>query len=160
MESGKFLKSINVATEALSICDAACTDCMLRSTCHGCKATNDCPFGKQCFIAAMICAYGKEKLEAFKQKLIAEFNALHVEGMPKVEQLYALAGRFVNLVYPLPNGESVKFLDDDAIYLGSQLQSTTNRHLCYGMIAGEDFLLVSCYEADGQNPQLLVYQKR
>ena len=65
---------------------------------------------------------GEEKFDEFKNQLIVEVNALHIEGMPKVESLNALVGRYVNLEYKLPNGKSVKFLDDRATYLGNQLE--------------------------------------
>lgn len=66
---------------------------------------------------------GKEKFEEFKQKIIHEFNTLlHSEGLPKVENLNVLSGSFINLEYRLPNGQTVKFLDDNATYLGSQLE--------------------------------------
>ena len=48
---------------------------------------------------------GKEKLEEFKAQLIHEFNTLlHIEGLPKVENLNVLSGSFINLEYTLPNG--------------------------------------------------------
>ena len=52
------------------------------------------------------------QFEAFKKQLINEINDLHIEGMPKLERLSALVGAYVNLEYPLPNGNKVKFIDD------------------------------------------------
>ena len=49
-------------------------------------------------------------------------KGLHIEGMPKVEKLNALVGGYINLEYRLPNGQTVKFLDDNATYLGNQLE--------------------------------------
>lgn len=49
-------------------------------------------------------------------------KVLHIEGMPKVEKLNALVGGYINLEYRLPNGQTVKFLDDKATYLGNQLE--------------------------------------
>ena len=66
---------------------------------------------------------GAEAFEAFKQELIDEINALNVAGMPKLEKLNALVGGYVNLGYTLPNGSTVKFLNDNATYLGNQLES-------------------------------------
>ena len=63
------------------------------------------------------------QFEEFKQKLIDEINDLHVEGMPKVEKLNALVGKYVNLEYRLPGGQKAKFLDDETTYLGNQLES-------------------------------------
>ena len=101
---------------------------------------------------------GKEKLEEFKEQLIHEFNTLlHIEGLPKVENLNVLPGEFVNMEYTLSNGEKVKFLDDKQTYLGSQLEGETK---CYGIVANMDFLLVCTYEENGENPELVIYKKR
>ena len=37
-----------------------------------------------------------------KKQLIAEFNALDIAGMPEVQRLNALVGKYVNLEYTLP----------------------------------------------------------
>ena len=103
---------------------------------------------------------GKEKFEEFKQKLIKEFNDLHVDGMPKVEKLNALVGGYINLEYRLPNGKTVKFLDDNATYLGNQLECEFGGNRCFGIAGNMDFLLVCTYEEDGKNPELVVYKKR
>ena len=103
---------------------------------------------------------GKEKLEEFKQQLIHEFNTLlHIEGLPKVENLNVLSGEFINMEYTLPNGEKVKFLDDKQTYLGSQLESDFGGR-CFGIAANMDFLLVCTYEENGENPELVIYKKR
>ena len=104
---------------------------------------------------------GKEKFEEFKTQLIYEFNTLlHIEGLPKVEDLYVLAGSFINTEYRLPNGEKVKFLDDNATYLGNQLECEFGGSRCFGIAANMDFLLVSTYEENGENPELVIYKKR
>lgn len=59
------------------------------------------------------------QFEAFKEQLIKEINDLQIDGLPKVDKLYALAGETVNLEYTLPNGQHVKFLDDQKTYLGN-----------------------------------------
>ncbi len=100
------------------------------------------------------------QFEAFKKQLIDEINELHVEGMPKVESLNALVGRFVNLEYRLPNGTQVKFLDDQTTYLGNQLESEYGGDRCFGVLANMDFILVCTYEAEGENPELVIYKKR
>ena len=41
------------------------------------------------------------QFEEFKKKLINEINELNVDGMPKVEKLNALVGKYVNLEYRL-----------------------------------------------------------
>ena len=103
---------------------------------------------------------GKERLEACKEQLIHELNTLlHIEGLPKVENLNVLPGEFVNLEYTLPNGEKVKFLDDQQTYLGSQMECESGDK-CFGIVANMDFLLVCAYEENGENPELLIYKKR
>jgi len=103
---------------------------------------------------------GEEEFEQFKARLISEFNALNMEGMPRVESLNALVGGYVNVEYRLPNGKSVKFLDDAATYLGTQLESEICQGLCFGLVANMDFLLVCSYGEGGENPELLLYKKR
>lgn len=97
---------------------------------------------------------------AFKQQLIREINDLHIEGMPKLEKLSALVGKYVNLAYRLPNGQTVQFLDDQRTYLGSQLECEFGGDRCFGVLADMDFLLISTYEKDGANPELVLYKKR
>ena len=103
---------------------------------------------------------GEEKFDEFKKQLIDEINALHIEGMPKVEQLNALVGGYVNLEYRLPNGKTVKFLDDGATYLGNQLECEFGGDRCFGIVANMDFILICTYEANGENPELVLYKKR
>lgn len=100
------------------------------------------------------------QFEAFKKKLIEEINDLHIEGMPKVETLNALVGKYVNLAYRLPNGAKIRFLDDQTTYLGTQLESEMTGEFCFGVLANMDFILVCTYEAGGKNPELLLYKKR
>lgn len=100
------------------------------------------------------------QFEAFKKQLIEEINGLHIEGMPEVTKLNALVGKFVNLEYKLPNGSIVKYLDDQTTYLGNQLESEIVDGLCFGVIANMDFILICAYEAEGANPELLLYKKR
>ena len=104
---------------------------------------------------------GKEKFDQFKQTLIDEFNTLlHVEGLPKVDNLNVLSGDYINLEYRLPNGQIVKFLDDNATYLGNQLECEFGGDRCFGIAANMDFLLVCTYEENGENPELVIYKKR
>lgn len=98
--------------------------------------------------------------EAFKQQLIAEINALHIDGMPQLTKLNALVGSYVNLEYRLPNGNKVKFLNDQTTYLGNQLECETDRTKCFGVLANVDFIMVCTYEENGENPELLLYKKR
>lgn len=103
---------------------------------------------------------GEEKFAEFKKQIMNEFNDLHIEGMPKVENLNALAGNFINLEYKLPNGKIVNFLDDDATYLGNQLECEFGGNRCFGLVANMEFVLVCTYEKNGANPELVLYKKR
>lgn len=100
------------------------------------------------------------QFEEFKKQLIDEINGLHIEGMPKLEQLNALVGKYVNLEYRLPNGTNAKFLDDGTTYLGNQLESEFGGDRCFGILANMDFILICTYEAEGKNPELVLYKKR
>ena len=100
------------------------------------------------------------RFEAFKKKLIDEINALSIEGMPKVERLNALVGKYVNLEYRLPNGMNVRFLDDEATYLGNQLESPSEEGRCFGVLANMEFILICTYGVDGADPELVLYKKR
>ena len=57
-------------------------------------------------------------------------------------------------------GQKVKFLDDGKTYLGNQSESEFGGDRCFGILAGMDFILISTYEADGENPELIFYKKR
>lgn len=100
------------------------------------------------------------QFEAFKRQLIDEINALQIEGMPHIERLNALVGKYVNLEYRLPNGMNVKFLDDEKTYLGNQLECEFGGDRCFGVLANMDFILISTYEAEGINLELVLYKKR
>ncbi|MBE5787410.1 MAG: helix-turn-helix domain-containing protein [Clostridiales bacterium] len=103
---------------------------------------------------------GEDGFDRFKAQLLDEFNALQIPGLPKIEKLYVLSGSFINLEYMLPNGVKIKFLDNQATYLGNQLPCEFGGSRCFGIAAGMDFLLVCTYEAEGANPELVLYRKR
>jgi len=103
---------------------------------------------------------GNGAFEEFKKKLIEEINALNIEGMPKLEKLNALVGSYINLEYRLPNGRTVKYLDDNATYLGNQLECEFGGSRCFGIAANMEFILVCTYEENGENPELVIYKKR
>ena len=102
---------------------------------------------------------GDGQFGELKQQLIRELNDLHLQGMPPVRTLGFLMGWYINLEYRLPGGQTVKFLDDDATYLGTQLESEDGGR-CFGIAANMDFLLVCTYEENGENPELILYKKR
>lgn len=100
------------------------------------------------------------QFDEFKEQLIREINALNIEGLPKIEKLNALVGKYVNLEYTLPNGGKVKFLDDNKTYLGNQLSSEFGGERCFGVLANMDFILICTYDAEAKNPELVLYKKR
>ena len=91
---------------------------------------------------------------------IDEINALNIEGMPEVEKLNALVGSYVNFAYRLPNRNTVRFLEDNATYLGNQLECVFGGERCFGVLANMEFILVCTYEKNGVNPELIIYKKR
>ena len=100
------------------------------------------------------------QFDEFKKQLIREINDLHIDGLPRVDKLNALVGKYVNLEYTLPNGKRVKFLDDQNTYLGNQLESEFGGDRRFGIVANMDFILVCTYEGNGDDPELLIYKKR
>ncbi len=100
------------------------------------------------------------EFDEFKKKLIDEINGLNIEGMPKVEKLNALVGKYVNLEYRLPNGQKAKLLDEGTTYLGNQLESEFGGDRCFGVLANMDFILISTYGPNGSDPELVLYKKR
>ncbi len=97
-----------------------------------------------------------------RQGLIDEINALNIDGMEKVTELYPLAGNFVNLEYPLPNGNRVAFLKNDETYLGAQVKNffDDSDKTCYGVIARESFILVCEYGENAVNPEIVIFKRR
>ena len=149
----------------IGICGTNCEDCDLfkNSKCSGCINTNSCPFGKKCFIAKYIEIGGKESFEEIKKELINEINSLTIDGMSKIDDLIPLNGAFVNLEYRLPNGINVRFLNEDEIYLGTQIECEFNDgelNRYFGIVANMNFILVSEYDEDGNNTELILYKKR
>ena len=148
-----------------SLCGYHCEECEYgkQHGCKGCSETGGCPMTRQCFVAKYILTGGKEKYEEFKNQLMDEINSLNIPGMPKITELGPLNGEFVNLAYPLPSGENIKFVYDDDIYLGTQVESEFNDGeliRCFGILANMDFILVSEYGANGADPELIIYKKR
>ena len=144
------------------LCGAYCSACQYKENCRGCVETSGCPFGKQCEIAKYILIGGMDKYLEFKRGLIDELNALNIQGMEEIEELYPLVGRYVNLEYTLPSGQKVKLLNDDEMYLGNQLKNVYDEssERCYGVVACASFLLVCEYGEGTSNPEIVIFKRR
>jgi len=149
-----------------TICGIDCSVCSYIKICGGCIATHGQPFGKDCVIAKCcldkgqnFCSECPEGSCIFQEKLIEEFNNLGIADMEVVTKLNALKGSYVNLEYTLPSGQTVRFLDDNKIYIGYQLEKK-NSSRCYGIVADEKFLLVCEYGKDGTDAEIVVFKNR
>lgn len=140
-----------------SICGIDCTKCKLSSTCNGCAKTEGKPFGAECMVALCL-KDGENVLCELKKNLIVAFNALGIQDMEEVTELNALKGSFINIEYYLPNGQILKFWDDNRIYLGNQLPKK-NSDRCYGIVADEKYLMVSEYSAYGSDAEIIVFKR-
>lgn len=148
----------------MTICGADCTQCALHQTCRGCEATGGRPFGGRCVVAECCRGRGQKTCAdcarcTCRQKLMAECNALQLQDAPPVTELFALNGALVNLEYPLPGGQRVKFWKDQNIYLGTQVPKAGSDR-CYGFTADEEYLLVCEYGPGGAQPQIVALQRR
>ncbi len=92
-----------------------------------------------------------------KQQLIDEVNALGISDMPKIDNLFVLQGSMINMEYNV-NGNSVRFLDDQAIYWGSQVEKGDGR--CYGIACDEHHIFVSEYGKDGADAEVVLFKRR
>ena len=142
-----------------TLCGANCNKCGFKENCKGCVETCGKPFGGKCIAAEYIKIGGISAFDEFKKQIISEFNALKIEGMPKITELFCLCGSFVNLEYPLANGTTIKFLDDKNIYLGTQVDCEFVDR-CFGLVADMNFLLVCEYGENGTNPEIVLYKRR
>lgn len=149
-----------------TICGIDCSNCGFKEGCGGCMTTGGQPFGSKCMVADCCINKGHEHCDKcinkpceLKKQLINEFNALGISDMKKVTDLYSLKGAYVNLEYTLASGQTIKFWDDNKIYLGSQI-CKENSNRCYGLTADENCLLVCEYGDNGADPEIIVYKKR
>lgn len=100
----------------------------------------------------------ERELSELKQQLTEEINALGIDGLI-VDDLNLLPGAYVNLEYPLPNGTTVKFLNDNDVYLGNQIERKDSER-CYGVVADGMFILVCEYGCNGANPEIVLYKRK
>lgn len=149
----------------ITLCGFDCTGCPLKEHCAGCSATNGQPFGDTCVLALCCRDHGCANCGnvfampcKLKDRLVAAFNALDIEDMEPVTDLTALRGAFVNLEYTLPGGQTVKFWNDNRIYLGNRV-CKKNSDRCYGLAADEHYLLVCECSENGADAEIIVYKK-
>ncbi len=141
-----------------SICGINCDECPMKAQCKGCEATDGHPFGGSCVTCEAIKCGGNQMLLERKQSLIKEFRALGIKELENLNDLCALAGFYVNLEYPLINGNKIKLINDNDIYLGYQVEKE-NSERCYGLITDGKMLIVAEYGCNGADPELIIYKK-
>jgi hypothetical protein len=129
-----------------------CKECDRLSACGGCERCQGHPFGGSCV------AERNKDFPLLKRQLIGEINAFGIAGLA-VDDLNLLTGSYVNLPYPLANGSTVRFLKDDDIYLGNQVERADSDR-CYGIVANEDFILVCEYGCNDSDPEIVLYTRR
>jgi len=141
-----------------TICGTNCCDkCDKRKECGGCLKCNGHPFNGKCIAAEYIKKHSLKDYQVYVLKLVKRINDLKIKDL-EVENLFLLNGSYVNLEYKLPNGQKTKFLKDENIYLGCQVEIPNNQK-CYGVITDGKFILVSKYGCNGSNPELVLYRK-
>jgi len=96
-------------------------------------------------------------MSPIKQQLIEEVNALGINDLPKINNLFVLQGSFINMEYTI-NGNKVKLLDDNTSYWGTQVEKADGR--CYGVACDEHYILVSEYGKDGADATLVMMKRR
>ena len=142
-----------------SICGLdCCAACPKKAACGGCRETGGHPFGGSCVAAACIERGGTDAFDGWKRAAIAELNALSIPDL-HVESLTPLNGFYVNLEYRLPNGQAVKLLEDNKVYLGNQIERP-GQERCDGVVADETYLLVCEYGCNGADPEIVCYKRR
>ena len=148
-----------------AICGIDCEECQYKEGCKGCAATDGHPFGGSCVLARCCREKGCTSCEqcpsrcSLKDSFIREINALDLPGMKPVTELNALLGSYINQEYELPNGQKVKLLSDNDIYLGTQIEQPDGTH-CFGVAVDERQILVSEYGAGGAAPRLVLFKQK
>lgn len=142
----------------VSICGSdCCAVCPRLADCGGCQKTGGHPFGGECVAAQCITSAGHEGFSVMKKSMAEAFNSLAILGL-RVDDLNLLNGFYVNLEYHLPNGQSVKLLEDNKVYLGNQIEQPCSER-CYGVVGDEHHLLVCTYGCNGADPEIICYKR-
>ena len=93
-------------------------------------------------------------------------EAKNISAKPEIINLEYKDSKSFDLIKIVPNddnltrAEFVSTKDDNATYLGNQLECEFGGDRCFGIAANMDFLLVCTYEENGENPELVIYKKR
>lgn len=145
-----------------TLCGIDCNTCGYKENCSGCAATKGSPFGGTCIIANCCGEQGCETCAdkcRLRRQIIHEVNALGIADMEPLTEIFALIGQLVNLEHTLPSGQTIRFWQDNHLYLGAQRRKLgTDRY--YGITADERFLLVCEYGENGTDAEIVVYKKR
>ena len=94
-----------------------------------------------------------------KQQLIEEVNALGIDGLPAISNLFVLQGSYINMEYEI-NGNKVKLLDDNATYWCNQVEKPDQPERCFGIACDEHHIFVSEYGKDGVDAEIVIFKKR
>ena len=138
-------------------CGAKCDECNSKNICKGCVNTCGSPFGGRCAAAEYIKKNGLKAYTEFKAKLKDEINGLlEAERLPAVDDIYELAGNLVNLRYTMQNGEKVRFLNDNDVYIGGMVN---HGGAFYGAVTDGNVMILSKFD-NGTDAELLLYKKR
>ena len=81
-----------------------------------------------------------------------------IDGL-MLQDLNLLRGAYINLEYTLANGQKIKLLKDNDIYLGNQIERAGNE-CCYGVAVDETFIPVCKYGCNGADPEIVLYKRR
>lgn len=135
-----------------------CGECSRLAECGGCEKVDGHPFGGNCIAAQCVKKGGKDAMDKLKSSLIQEINALEISELV-VDDLYLLNGAYVNLEYKLSNNTAVRFLNDNDVYWGNQIERA-GLERCLGVVADEEFIIVCEYGCNGADPKLLLYKHR
>lgn len=130
-----------------SRCSYDCTKCNLNGNC----VLYECCKGQK--------GDFKDNIDNYKRQAMKEFNGLHIEGMPRVTELYALTSSSMNIEYGVPSGDRIKFLKVNNVYLGCELPKMGTDRI-FGIICDNDYLLVSEYGMDRDDAEIIIYKKR
>ena len=94
-----------------------------------------------------------------KRQLIEEVNALGIDGLPAITNLFVMKGSYINMEYEV-NGNKVKLLDDNATYWCYQVERADKPGRCFGIACDEHLIFVSEYGKDGVDAEIVIFKKR